>query len=154
MRAITRIGFGPLLAAAALACVFAPQPARAQVPICHSPSSVPGELLSSIALLVDFSPTPGPELCDKIASAEVKGCIKAVQNAAKCNDVLNNANAKAASADCSTLADPSDQKSCSDGVQAELSSLTESIKNAAAAGTQACADLSSSVLALCLGDMF
>jgi len=38
------------------------QPTRAGIEICHSPSSVPGELFSSIAQRVDFSPTPSPGL--------------------------------------------------------------------------------------------
>ena len=154
MAAITRIEFGPLLAAAALTCVFAVQPARAQTPICLSPASVPGLLVSSISNQVEFTPTPGAEICDQIASAEVKGCIKAVQNAAKCNDALNAVDAKVKNADCSTLADPSDQKACSSSVDAELASLTEANKTAAATGKQACPNLSPSVVALCLGDMF
>jgi len=154
MRAFTRIGFGPLLAAAALACVFAAQPARAQVDICHWPADVPGELLSSIANRVDFAEGASQGLCDQIANAELKGCNKAVQNAAKCTDTLNGANAKAEDGVCSTLEDPSDQQACSNDVQAELDARTTDVKNAAASGLQSCLDLKSSVRALCLGDPF
>jgi hypothetical protein len=102
----------------------------------------------------DFPDTPTAANCDRIASTEVSGCSKAVKDAAKCNDALNGANATAETADCLTLPDPGDQQACASSVAAELSALTESVKNAAAAGQQACLDLNSSVRAACLGESF
>lgn len=100
----------------------------------------------------EFPEDPTPEVCDPIASAEVKGCSKAVSDAAKCNDAVSNANATAENAICSTFADPSEGAACSSGVQSALAAQKTAIQNAAAAGRQACLDLTDSVRSLCLGD--
>lgn len=100
----------------------------------------------------EFPEDPTTQVCDAIASAEVKGCTKAVADAAKCNDAVNTANATAESAICSTFVDPSEGAACLNDVQSALAAQKTAVKNAAAAGRQACVDLTSSVSALCLGD--
>lgn len=153
MRTITRIGFGALGAAMALACLLAAQTAQAQVPICLWPASVPAELRNSIATKVVITPSPGPDLCAEIASAEVKACSKAVQIAAACNDILNNTYATAYDANCSTLPDASAQQACSDSVQAELAALSTNVRDAASAGSQTCLDMQPTIYTLCVGAM-
>ena len=170
MRATTRKRVGALAAAAA-ACVLATQPTRASAQICEWPGDVPDLLLSALATCTnclvtvppacppaqiqkcfEFPADPTPELCDKIAAAEVSGCSKAVKDTAACNNAVNSANATAKQAHCQSLPSPVDQDSCSELVQAELSALAESVKTGAATGQQGCLDLQSSVRALCLGD--
>jgi hypothetical protein len=150
MRAIKRNGFGALIAAAALACVFGAEPAQAQ--ICSDPVLVASNLFTSIGTLVDLDPTPSEATCEKIAKSEVAGCNKSVGNAAKCNDTLNAARAQAKNAICQTFVDPEERETCLESVQDELSALAEATKNAASVGLDNCADFSSSIVALCLGD--
>jgi hypothetical protein len=102
----------------------------------------------------EFPENPTSAICDQIAESEAGACNRAVQDAVKCNDGLNGANATAETASCQTLPDPGDQKTCASDVAAELSALSESVKSAATAGLQACADLKSSVRAACLGATF
>ncbi len=150
MRSFSRIGFGGLLAAAVLACVFAAQPAQAQV-ICQNPSTVPILFLVSIEHRVSFTPSPGEALCDKIAATEVKGCYKLVQDAAKCTNALNSADAKAQDAVCQTLVDPTEGQQCLDDVKADLDSLNAIVKTQASSGQDSCLTQRASIRAFCLG---
>jgi hypothetical protein len=173
MRAITRIGALALLAVAAAACLLAAPAARAAVAICQSPADVPTQLLTSIntcfnckvatppacpanqhQACYEFPDNPTEPICDQIADAEVKACLKAVDDAASCNDALNTANATAETATCQTLPDPGDQKTCADDVATELAALSQSVQSAVTTGQQACKDLRSSVRATCLGTTF
>jgi hypothetical protein len=102
----------------------------------------------------EFPEDPTEAICDQIGDSEVGACNRAVQDAVKCNDGLNGANAKVATANCQALPDPGDQKTCASDVAAELAALSTSVKNAAATGQQACGDLKASVRAACLGVAF
>jgi hypothetical protein len=153
MRAIKQNGFGALVAAAALACAFGAGPAQAQT-ICIDPIAVASNLFNSIVTLADFDPTPSEQTCAKIASAYVSGCNKSVADAAKCNDTLNAARAQTKTAVCQTFVIPEERTACLQGVQAELSALDQATKDSATVGASNCADLSSSIVALCLGDSF
>jgi hypothetical protein len=118
------------------------------------PAVIPPREIWTRAQCYDFPEAPTAEVCDGIASAEVRGCRRAVADSARCNDALSAANATAETAICSTFADPSEGEACADAVNSELASMRTAIRNAAAAGRQACLDLTSSVRALCLGDPF
>jgi hypothetical protein len=120
---------------------------------CPPAVVVPGDLWVNTKCY-EFPADPTEAICDQIAESEVGACNRAVQDAVKCNDGLNGANAKAATASCQTLPDPGDQKTCASDVASELSALSTSVKSAATAGLQACGDLKASVRAACLGDTF
>ena len=76
----------------------------------------------------EFPEDPDTALCDSIASAEVKGCSKAVDDAARCNDAVNAADATAGNAICSTFVDPSEAAACSSNVQSELAAQKEAVE--------------------------
>jgi hypothetical protein len=118
------------------------------------PAVIPPGQIWTRAQCYDFPEDPTPEVCDGIASAEVRGCRRAVADSAKCNDALSAANATAETAICSTFADPSEGDACANAVKAELASMRTAIRNASATGRQTCQDLTASVHALCLGDPF
>jgi hypothetical protein len=99
----------------------------------------------------EFPESPTTALCDEISESEAAACNRAVEDAMKCNDGLNIANAAVETANCQTLPDPGAQSSCASDVTAEFSALQESVKSAATTGLQACRDLKSSVRAACLG---
>jgi hypothetical protein len=96
----------------------------------------------------EFPEDPTTAICDEISESEAAACNRAVQDAVKCNDGLNIANAAVETANCQTLPDPG---TCASDVTAEFSALQESVKSAATSGLQACQDLKSSVRAACLG---
>ncbi len=102
----------------------------------------------------EFPENPTTAICDQIADSEASACNRAVEDAVKCNDGLNVANATVETANCQTLPDPGDQQTCASDVAAEFSALSTSVKSAATTGLQACQDLKSSVRAACLGTTF
>lgn len=120
---------------------------------CPPPTHPPTEVWVKVPCY-DFPEAPTTQICDGIASAETRGCTRAVADAARCNDAVNTANATAQTAVCSTFADPSEGAACASDVQADLAAQTANVRNAAAAGRQACQDLTGSVRSLCLGVPF
>lgn len=100
----------------------------------------------------EFPEDPTTQVCDGIARAEVRGCTRAVADAARCNDAVSAANATAETAICSTFSDPAEGAACANDVKSALAARRTEIRNAASAGRQTCQDLTASVRTLCLGD--
>jgi len=147
----TRIGIASVCAA--FACVMLAPSAHAQsAPLCRDPSSVPNAVYSAVVNRLDFTPSPGEDLCNQIASSEAKGCAKAVQDEAKCNNAVAAADAAAATGVCQTFVDPSEEKACLSDVKSDLAARNQQVKEAAAQGKAGCADLTNAIFNWCLGD--
>jgi hypothetical protein len=126
-------------AAATLLLVLGAGPAAAQVADCIPPQNVPNVEVNSIE---DEYPLDEFEdkTCENTARMARKGCNKGVSIAAKCRDLVSDAQIAARNLVCAALTDKTAQKDCYRANKQLLKEQDAMVKDQKKTGQESCTD--------------
>jgi hypothetical protein len=128
---------GAAAALAFFALSFAARPARAQVPDCFSPATIPTRVVNAVEDEYPLDEFAEPT-CENTAKQSAKGCKKGAKIAAGCRDLVNEARYLGQLLACAALPDKAAQKACMEEFKALLKENQGVVKDQATEGSDGC----------------